>query len=405
LEIYNNDANDGHHYALPAGFTTPLAFENNRLGGIVVTNSPGITVGTLSGNGYFRSDWGDTARVITVKQSKASMFTGYVKANNNSNRAMTLQVTKANNVEDGVDTTLTLTDDTTAAGTKLSVAAGASVKVTGEWTQSVEVAGTISGTGNLGTLTLSDGATIDATASAVTVTGAVMFPETGAVTVKKDSLGNVLSYAGEKPNMDLFTTATTLENAMLGVKVNEGVVTLVLTQVSVPEVTLPEDATEDEIAKAQTEAEVAAQVVADALAASTDEETRTANVTAIENPGVASVIENAGVDLIPNEGGETETYTAKFTYNFGVSALDVVNVNDQLYVVIMAKLDEQNNHRFAEGVTVTVTDGNKNVAGAVSVTGMDGVTTTDAPTGNTRYFRFPLPTDLGTHSYRVRASK
>jgi autotransporter-associated beta strand protein len=279
----------------------------------------------------------------------------------------------------------------------------------------VEANAAIKGSANctLANLIMEDGAIIDATNGAVTAT-TVTLPtrEDAKVVLKKDASGDVLTYTGETPNMKLFTTATTLENKALGlgVKVNEGVVTLVLTQVSVPEVVIPDNATDEEraeLVKQQTEAEVAAQEIADALAASTDEETRTANVTAIENPGVASVIENAGVELTQNEG--EETYTAKFTYNFGVSTLDVValNLDDvegaELYVVVKAELDDD--YSFAEGVTVSVTDGDKNVTGSVSVTDMNGTTTTNAPTGNTRYFRFPLPTDLGTHSYRVRASK
>ncbi|MBR5591637.1 MAG: autotransporter-associated beta strand repeat-containing protein [Kiritimatiellae bacterium] len=273
----------------------------------------------------------------------------------------------------------------------------------------VEAGAAIKGVENctFASLSFEAGAIVDATAAPVVAT-AVMLPtgDGAKVVLKKNASGDVLTYTGDVPNMNLFTTATTLENAMLGVKVNEGVVTLVLTQVSVPEVVIPDDATEEvraELVKQQAEAEVAAQVVADALAASTDEETRTANVSAIENPGAASIIENADVELTQNEG--EETYTAKFTYNFGVSALDVVNIEGQLHVVIMAKLDEQNNHRFANGVTVTVTDGNKEIAEAVAVTDMTGTTTTQSPAGNTRYFRFPLPTDLGTHSYKVRATK
>lgn len=261
----------------------------------------------------------------------------------------------------------------------------------------------------LASLILENGAIIDATDAPVVATTVTLPTEGNPVILKKDASGDVLTYTGDVPNMNLFTTATTLENKALGlgVKVNEGVVTLVLTQVSVPEVVIPDDATEEvraELVKQQAEAEVAAQVVADALAASTDEETRTANVTEIENPGAASIIENADVELTQNDE-VPDTYTAKFTYNFGVSALDVVNIDDKLYVVIMAKLDEQNNHRFADGVTVTVTDGNKEIAEAVAVTDMTGTTTTQSPAGNTRYFRFPLPTDLGTHSYKVRASK
>lgn len=272
----------------------------------------------------------------------------------------------------------------------------------------VEAGAAIKGVENctLASLTFEAGAIVDATDAPVTA-AAVTLPEgEGAkVVLKKNASGDVLTYTGDVPNMNLFTTATTLENKALGlgVKVNEGVVTLVLTQVPVPEVTLP-GATEDEIAKAQTEAEVAAQVVADALAASTDEETRTANVTAIENPGAASIIENAGVELTQNKG--EETYTAKFTYDFGISAIKVVALNldgvegTELYVVVKAELDDD--YSFANGVTVSVTDGENVVEGAVSVN-ENGEP--NALTGNTRYFRFPLPTNRGTHSYRVRASK
>jgi hypothetical protein len=262
----------------------------------------------------------------------------------------------------------------------------------------------------LASLSLADGAIVDATVAPVTATTVTLPTGDGAkVVLKKNASGDVLTYTGDVPNMNLFTTATTLDNAMLGVKVNEGVVTLVLTQVSVPEIDIPADATDEERAeaeKAQAEAVVAAQVVADALAASSDEETRTANVTEIENPGVASIIENAGVELTQNDEVQ-DTYTAKFTYDFGVSAIKVVALNldgvegTELYVVVKAELDDD--YSFAEGVTVSVTDGNNAVEGAVAVN--EAGTESDAPTGNTRYFRFPLPTNLGTHSYKVRATK
>ena len=133
------------YYVLPAGFTTPLAFENNRAGGIVVPGAPGITIGTLSGTGYFRAGYGDNgegSRIITVKQSQASSFT-YVTTNNSTTRTVTLLVTKAEGVAEDVDTTLTLTGDTTAAGTTLSVAEGAIVKLAGSWTQAINGAGTV----------------------------------------------------------------------------------------------------------------------------------------------------------------------------------------------------------------------------------------------------------------------
>lgn len=139
-------AGSSGYYALPAGFTTPLAFENNRTNGVVVPGAPGITIGTLSGSGYFRADWGDNGqntRVITVKQAKASTFSGYVAAGNNTTRAMTLLVTKAEGVAEGTDTSLTLAGNTTAAGTTLSVEEDMIVKLMGSWTQAVTGAGTV----------------------------------------------------------------------------------------------------------------------------------------------------------------------------------------------------------------------------------------------------------------------
>ena len=82
-------------------------------------------------------------------------------------------------------------------------------------------------------------------------------------------------------------------------------------------------------------------------------------------------------------------------------ALDLDNSIEgaELYVVVKAELG--NDYSFANGVTVTVTDGD-NAVDAVAVN--EAGTESDAPMGNTRYFRFSLPTDLGTHSYKVKAS-
>ncbi|MBQ9694161.1 MAG: autotransporter-associated beta strand repeat-containing protein, partial [Kiritimatiellae bacterium] len=148
-------AGDGH-YAIPAGFTTPLAVENNRAGGIVVTGAPGITIGTLSGTGYFRADWGDNGegtRVITVKQSAASTFSGTVQAGNTGTRTMSILVTTADGVEEGTDTTLTLSGNNTTAGTTLSIAEGATVKLTGTWSQAINGAGTLIASGQKPTCT------------------------------------------------------------------------------------------------------------------------------------------------------------------------------------------------------------------------------------------------------------
>ena len=149
-----------NYYALPDGFTTPLAIENNHTGGVVVSNTNGMTIGTLSGNGKFRSDMGtdDTTsepRVITVKQSVASTFSGMISPHRTSgSRRIKFLVTKAEGVAEGVDTTLTLAGNAAANnGAILAVAEGAMVKVAGEgsWGQSVVGAGTIIFEGKLPT--------------------------------------------------------------------------------------------------------------------------------------------------------------------------------------------------------------------------------------------------------------
>lgn len=144
------------HYVLPASFETTLDFENNRAGGIVVSGYPGLSVGSLSGTGYFRSDFTDSvaanngdatkARTITVKQSKASTFEGYIDANTgNVARALTLLVMKDESVAEGADAALTISNANAArtSATKLSVASGAMVDLTGYWSQTVSGEGTV----------------------------------------------------------------------------------------------------------------------------------------------------------------------------------------------------------------------------------------------------------------------
>lgn len=366
--------------------------------------------GTLTSNGWVRSASQITFNV-PESINNAVAFSGL-----NLKEPTDAGDAKCSVVKTGAGAlTLYLKDAPYAGTTTVSegtmVYAGETCTLSGAIT--VKAGAAIKGSANctLTSLILESGAIIDATVAPVTATTVKLPTEEGAkVVLKKNASGDVLTYTGDLPNMNLFTTATTLENKALGlgVKVDNGVVTLVLTQVSVPEVVIPDDATDEEraeLVKQQAEANVAAQIVADALAASTDEETRTANVTAIENPGVASVIENADIELIPND--DEGTYTATFTYEFGVSTIKVVALNlddvegTELYVVVKAELDDD--YSFADGVTVSVTDGENAVEGAVSVN-ETGTETTDKPTGNTRYFRFPLPTDIGTHSYKVKAS-
>ena len=178
------------YYAFPNGFMTPLAFENNCAEGVVVANMAGMTIGTLSGSGKFRSDLGTNdaagdARVLTVKQSAASFFSGTFRdVSATGTRSLVFAIEKAEGVAEGTDTTLTLSGNTDLNGVSLSVAAGASVNVTGAWAQPADVSGTLAGTGTInGTLTFNEGATLDVTDGAITATGAVNLPD-GTLTVK-----------------------------------------------------------------------------------------------------------------------------------------------------------------------------------------------------------------------------
>ncbi len=189
-----------NYYALPDGFTTPLAIENNHTGGIVVSDMNGMTIGTLSGNGKFRSDWGtdDTTsepRVITVKQSAASTFSGMISPHKTSgSRRIKFLVTKAEGVAEGVDTTLTLAGNAVANnGAILAVAEGAMVKVAGEgsWGQSVVGAGTIIFEGKLPTGSgYTDEANWQGTVKLQNYTGS---SNQGATELNLDAYGNAAS--------------------------------------------------------------------------------------------------------------------------------------------------------------------------------------------------------------------
>ncbi|MBO7182211.1 MAG: hypothetical protein J6V91_05430, partial [Kiritimatiellae bacterium] len=204
-------------YAFPNGFMTPLAFENNCAEGVVVANMAGMTIGTLSGSGKFRSDFGTNnttgdARVLTVKQSAASTFSGtFRNVSATGTRRLVFAIEKAEGVAEGADTTLTLSGTTNLDGVSLSVAAGASVNVTGSWAQPAEVSGTIGGAGTMGTLTLKTGAVIDTTrgtlaADTLTLEGNALTIKTAEAPTSADARLNVIKVK---------TAPTTIETIVL----------------------------------------------------------------------------------------------------------------------------------------------------------------------------------------------
>ena len=162
-----------------------LAIENNQTGGLVLSDKRAVyNIGTLSGTGGFRSDMGDAGTVtVRVTQADNSTYSGIFMHSTSSGKTRTMALTVAG-AADATEKTLTLSGASTATGT-LTVEDTGSVKLTGSWAGAVTVGGTIGGTGTVNknkTLTFNDGATLDASAGALTV-GTVAFAENATVTV------------------------------------------------------------------------------------------------------------------------------------------------------------------------------------------------------------------------------
>ena len=188
-------------YAIRSIATTLKVVNNNRnsngqsgndQAGLVVTHD--ATIGTLSGDGWFRSDLQSTNRTLTIVQSEDSKFSGYFKSYANSaNRKLDVVVQSDN----ATPKTLTLSGNSIHAEgdvNTLTIDATGSVKLDGGWQGNVVANGRLAGKGSIGgTLTLANGATIDATAGALTVNGAVTLPSalTVKITEEQDLPGSV----------------------------------------------------------------------------------------------------------------------------------------------------------------------------------------------------------------------
>ena len=152
---------------------------------LIISKSDGETViGSLSGLKNIRSDFnsnGAAGRILTVTQSKDTEWQGKFVSN---------RITKFNVVApaEGTSGTLTLSG---AQEATIPMQIDGAVNLTGTWIGATTVAGTFGGTGTLtGNLTFSDGATLKANASALTVSGTVTIPagEGGALTIDATGL-------------------------------------------------------------------------------------------------------------------------------------------------------------------------------------------------------------------------
>ena len=168
---------DGTNYRTIStnNFPTAMIVENNLNNGLIhrIPNLE-VTIGSLSGSGQMRSDWGGSGstgdRDLRILQAKDTTYSGLFASSND-------RIDKVY-VAPGASTAGTLTlSGTQTASNGLIVETGASVNLTGTWIGATTVAGTIGGTGTLtGNLTFSDGATLKANASALTVSGTVTIP-------------------------------------------------------------------------------------------------------------------------------------------------------------------------------------------------------------------------------------
>ena len=149
-------------------FPTAVTLVNEQAGDILLSRALTYTVGSLSGSKNFQGNYGSGNRYLNVIQSKDTEWSGKV-VNDGSSRFAGLKL--------DVSSTGTLTLSGTASQNVALEVNGGAVNLTGTWVGATTVAGTFGGTGTLtGNLTFSDGATLKANASALTVSGTVTIP-------------------------------------------------------------------------------------------------------------------------------------------------------------------------------------------------------------------------------------
>lgn len=142
----------------------------------------------------------------------------------------------------------------------------------------------------------------------------------------------------------------------------------------------------------------------------------TANIEVKDAPvaDAAEVFTNVAFDMdeTPDANGAVE---AKLMYDFGVTKIGVVTINDTEYVVaeIVVSNNEdlnQNSAGYVDGATIDVTVTLGNVAQDVTVEAaadMTGATVAPAAElpASTRYVRFPMPEGRGTWKIKARVKK
>lgn len=176
-------------------FPTNMVCENNLSVGLILQALGQVhTIGSLSGNGRMRSDWGGSDNVgdrdLRVLQAKDTEYSGLF---DDGTSASSWDRLRDVIVAPGSSTsgTLTLSGMQTATN-GLVVESGASVNLTGTWVGATTVSGTFGGTGTLnGDLTFNGGSKFrvfaldeDVVNPGLSVSGTIAYPASGTVKVE-----------------------------------------------------------------------------------------------------------------------------------------------------------------------------------------------------------------------------
>ncbi|MBR5591638.1 MAG: hypothetical protein IKW38_03765 [Kiritimatiellae bacterium] len=223
--IQFENASGNNWYAIRSIATTLDVVNNNRdpntqdtddHGGLVVTHD--ATIGTLSGEGWFRSDLNNSNRTLTIVQSKASEFSGYFKSYANSGGRKLNVLVQSN---DATPKTLTLSGNSIhgandADVNTLTIDTTGSVCLTGSWQGNLTNNGIISGRGTItGTLTFGNAAMLDVSTGEI-LTANTLADLPAELTVK---VANALEVGGA---LDIMTTMATPNTASTTVTVKVG---------------------------------------------------------------------------------------------------------------------------------------------------------------------------------------
>ncbi len=169
---------------------TTLTIQTELVDSLIIACTNETVIGNLAGSKNIRSDWadnGENGRTLTVTQSKNTEWQGKFVSN---------RITQFN-VNPGASATGTLTLSGAQTFT-IPASISGSVNLTGTWVGDTTVSGVFGGTGTLtGGLTFAEGATFKVFATdgnaatdtdGLAVSGAIAYPETGAVTVALDAI-------------------------------------------------------------------------------------------------------------------------------------------------------------------------------------------------------------------------